>query len=119
MNEVKAQEFITNNPEGNFQYLADAETIALRERVRAQFENAPAAYQEDYEARCREALEILIDWANGSMSQLGKVAGYSTPTVMYWVKTGRVSKSGAVRIAEFPGVPLTKEQIRPDIKIWD
>lgn len=58
----------------------------------------------------------LIAWA-GSSSELARIAGVHPSTVTRWLEK-RISRSGAEKLAKFNGCPLTKEQIRPDIKVW-
>lgn len=76
-------------------------------------------YRKQYAEQQKKALDTLIDWANGSIAQLAGCAGYTVAGGMRWQKNGRVSVQGAKRLAEFPGCPLTREQMRPDIKIWE
>lgn len=64
------------------------------------------------------ALLVLLKWA-GSPAELARVAKVNRSTVSHWQSTGKVSKEGADAIGQFPGSPLTREQIREDIKVWE
>jgi hypothetical protein len=75
-------------------------------------------FAKQYRRQSHAALQRLVDWA-GSIGGLCKIAGVVPSTGTHWLSVGRVSKACAETIAAFEGCPLTKEQIRPDIKIWD
>jgi DNA-binding transcriptional regulator YdaS (Cro superfamily) len=63
------------------------------------------------------ALALLLLWA-GSPAELARVARVNRSTVTRWQSEGKVSKDGALAISQFTGCPLTREEIRPDIKVW-
>lgn len=63
------------------------------------------------------AVYLLIDWA-GTKAELARIAGVHRSTVNHWCSVGKVSRDAAEAISKFPGCPLTREQIRSDIKVW-
>lgn len=63
------------------------------------------------------ALQTLLKWA-GTPAELARIARVNRSTVTRWQSEGKVSKDGALAIGQFPGSPLTREQIRTDIKVW-
>jgi hypothetical protein len=75
-------------------------------------------YHKQYRRQSHDALLTLVDWA-GSIGGLCKIAGVVPSTGTRWLSIGKLSKGAAETVAQFEGCPLTKEQIRPDIKIWD
>lgn len=75
-------------------------------------------FQEQYSAEQAKAVQRLLDWAGGSVSQLAACACVTRKAVYKWIEQGRVSRAGAVRLAKFPGCPLSKEEMRPDILVW-
>lgn len=64
------------------------------------------------------ALTTLIQWA-GSAAELARVAKVHRSTVTRWLSEGKISRESAQTISNFPGCPLTREQIRADIKVWE
>jgi hypothetical protein len=70
-----------------------------------------------YRRQCHEALGRLIEWCV-TPAELARIAKVNRSTVTRWQSTGKVSREAASVISTFPGCPLTREQIRPDIKVW-
>ena len=70
-----------------------------------------------YGQQCHTALKTLLDWA-GSPSELSRIAGMNRNAARHWQSQGKISKEAADTISKFAGCPLTREQIRPDIKVW-
>lgn len=75
-------------------------------------------FRTQYKTAQKQALDLLLDWSNGSIAQLAACAGVTTAGGMRWVENGRISTRGAMALEKFPGCPLTKEAMRPDVKIW-
>ena len=76
------------------------------------------SFREKYYDEQNAAVRKLLDWSGGSVSQLAACAGVTRAAVYKWIDQGRVVRAGAIRLGGFPGCPLTKEQIRPDIRVW-
>lgn len=74
-------------------------------------------FQEKYSAAQGEAVDKLLDWA-GSVTQLAACAGVTRKAVYKWLEQRCISRAGAIALSKFPGCPLTKEQMRPDILVW-
>lgn len=72
----------------------------------------------EYKRRNYQALMRLLDWAV-TAAELARIAGVNRSTITHWKSTGKVSREAARTIANFPGCPLTREQIRADIKVWE
>ena len=62
------------------------------------------------------ALVRLLEYFDGIRAKCARECGVSRQTVHRWIKLGRVSAIGALRIHYNPGLPFTKEQLRPDIQ---
>lgn len=75
-------------------------------------------YRKQYGHLNYSALATLIRWA-GSAAELARVARVHRSTVTRWLSEGKISRESAQTIANFPGCPLTREQIRSDIKVWE
>lgn len=76
-------------------------------------------YKKLYARQKAQALEQLLSWCGDSPSQLARIAGVSVRAVQSWRSAGQISPEAATRIAAWPGCPLTRDQMRPDIRIWD
>lgn len=65
-----------------------------------------------------DALDELVA-AAGSDVHLGRMLGLSTMTVRGWVVRGRVSKRGAVLVAQHPifSKQFKAEDLRPDLHV--
>lgn len=65
-------------------------------------------------------IRALISQA-GSNKRLSELLGIHRDRVQYWLKTGKITKSGAIKIHNHPelGKIYTREFLRPDIKNWD
>lgn len=63
----------------------------------------------------RMALKKLLNFA-GSASHLSKMIGVSNQVIHAWSLRGRISKSGARKVAEHEtlGIAFTFEELRPD-----
>lgn len=72
----------------------------------------------EYKQRNYQALRRLLEWA-GTPAELARIAGVNRSTVTRWFSTGKISRDAALMISDFPDCPLTKEQIRADIKVWN
>lgn len=74
--------------------------------------------KEQWDQQQRKAIDTYIKWA-GDAATLGKLLGESTATVSNWVARGRMSARAACKAERIEGSPLTKEQVRPDVQLWD
>ena len=75
-------------------------------------------FRKQYKLMNHQALWALLAWA-GSAAELARIAGVNRSAVTHWKSTGKVSREAAQAISDFPGCPLTREQIRSDIKVWE
>lgn len=74
-------------------------------------------FKKQYKRQNYDALQTLLAWA-GSPAELARIASVHKSTVGYWSEQGKVSRDAATTIANFPGCPLKREEIRSDIKVW-
>ena len=72
----------------------------------------------EYRRKNYQALMCLLDWAV-TAAELARIAKVNRSAVTHWKSTGKVSREAAQTISNFPGCPLTREQIRSDIKVWE
>ena len=75
-------------------------------------------FRKQYKSMNHQALWTLLAWA-GSPAELARIAKVNRSAVTHWKSVGKVSREAASVIANFPGCPLTREQIRSDIKVWE
>lgn len=68
---------------------------------------------------CKDALNKLLDHFAGNKSQLAHACGVSRNCVSFWFSKGYVGRETALAIDADPSIPMTKEELRPDIKRWD
>lgn len=73
---------------------------------------------EDYKQTCRVALNQLLDYYGGNKTQMALAAGVTRNAVGFWFTRGRIGRSSAIKIHNDGLIPFTREQLRPDIKIW-
>lgn len=59
----------------------------------------------------------VIKWF-GSQKRLAESCGYSAPTVTHWIRRGKISKKGAVKVEALTDKHFTKEDMRPDVMDW-
>lgn len=78
----------------------------------------PDSILTDYKAQQEAAVRTLLAWSGNSATQLARAAKVSTRNVYVWIAQGRVSVKAAAYLHSVPGCPLTKEQMRPDIRVW-
>jgi len=71
-----------------------------------------------YQGQCLEALTKLLEYFNDNQAELARYTGASYSTVVAWKKRGYIGKSWAAKLDEDQRVPFTKEQLRPDVKVW-
>ena len=74
---------------------------------------------EDYGPLCHEAFLKLVDWFGGNKAQLARTIGVSRNVISKWTGKRRIGRLGAMLVDAHPDIPFTKEQLRPDIKMWD
>ena len=72
-----------------------------------------------YANDCKKGLEKLLAWAGGNKTQLAKVCGVTRNTVSFWFSKGYIGRDSAAVVGSNPNIPITKEELRPDIKHWD
>ena len=74
---------------------------------------------EDYKPACRKALNDLLAYFGGNKSQLAAAVGVTRNTVSFWFTRGQIGRSSAMTVHKSKSIPFTREQLRPDIKVWD
>ena len=57
----------------------------------------------------------VLQFVGGNKALLARLIGFNVNNISHWVKSGRCSPFGAVLIGECADIPLTKENVRPDI----
>jgi hypothetical protein len=70
-----------------------------------------------YDELRRKALDDLVAYYGGNKTQLALAFNVSRNAVSYWFTRGRIGRKSA-ELLDTMGIPFTKEQVRPDIKIW-
>ncbi len=61
----------------------------------------------------------LIDLINKiGIKEVCAITMATETTVRVWVHRGRVSRSAAECIGSYADVPQTREDMRPDVKVW-
>lgn len=73
---------------------------------------------EEYKTACRKALNELLAYFGGNKSQLAAATGVTRNTVSFWFTRGKIGRSTAMAVHDNPSIPFTREQLRPDIKVW-
>lgn len=71
-----------------------------------------------YDEARRKALEDLLAYYGDNKTQLALAFGVSRNAVSYWFTRGRLGRKSAAGIDSM-SIPFTREQMRPDIKIWE
>lgn len=71
-----------------------------------------------YLDQAREALEDLLQYYNGNKSQMALGLGVTRVVVHNWLRRGYVGKKCALEIDKRDDLPFTKENLRPDVKVW-
>ena len=72
----------------------------------------------EYLELTRPALERLLVLCGGNKTQLAAVCKVSRNAVSTWFNKGYVGRSAAMRIDADPTIPMTKEELRPDVRVW-
>lgn len=72
-----------------------------------------------YLDEAKQALEDLLQYYNGNKSQMALGLGVTRVAVHNWLRRGYIGKKIALEIDKRPDIPFSKENLRPDIKIWD
>jgi len=72
----------------------------------------------EYADRCRAALVKLSNYFNGNKSQIAAACGVSRNSVTYWFRKGYIGRGSAMLIDANPKIPMSKEELRPDIHVW-
>lgn len=76
-------------------------------------------YQELYKRQKRKALEYALMMFDGSQVKLARATNTNPTDITKWLRYGQLPRRVARLLGAMPSFPLTKEEIRPDIKIWD
>lgn len=71
-----------------------------------------------YAAQCEKALNELLDYFGGNKSQMAAACGVTRNCVSFWFSKKHIGRETALAIDMNPHIPFTKEQLRPDIKVW-
>ena len=71
-----------------------------------------------YAHPCKQALDKLLAYFNGNKSQMAAACGVSRNAVSFWFSKGYIGRTSAMTIDADPTVPMSKEELRPDIKYW-
>lgn len=61
----------------------------------------------------KEVTQKVFAYA-GSIAHLALMLGAQPATVASWAKNDRISIKGAISIGDNPGLPFTKEDVRPE-----
>lgn len=72
----------------------------------------------EYAEPCKQALTRLLQFFNGNKSQLAAACGVSRNCVSFWFAKGYIGKYSAMIIDMDPMIPMSKEELRPDIRVW-
>lgn len=72
-----------------------------------------------YKEQCTAALYKLLDHFAGNKAQLAASVGVSRNAVSFWFSKGLVGRESAMLIDKDKTIPMSKEELRPDIKAWD
>lgn len=67
----------------------------------------------------RQSLTNLLQFYNDNKSQAALGLGVTRVSIHNWVRRGYIGKKIALEIDKRDDLPFTKEQLRPDVKIWD
>ena len=70
-----------------------------------------------YDELRRKALDDLLSYYGDNKTQLALAFGVSRNAISYWFTRGRIGRRSA-ELLDSMDTPFTKEQLRPDIKIW-
>ncbi len=73
---------------------------------------------EAYRPAAKKALDELLIFFGGNKSQLAKACGVTRNTVSFWFAKQYLGRDSAMVIDGRSDIPFTKEQLRPDIKVW-
>lgn len=71
-----------------------------------------------YKAQCEQALNELLAYYGGNKSQMAAACGVTRNAVSFWFTKRYIGRDSAIVIDLNPNIPFTKEQLRPDIKVW-
>lgn len=71
-----------------------------------------------YLPQAKEALGVLLRHYGNNKSQFAADLGVTRVAVHNWVRRGFVGKRCALQVDKRSDLPVTKEMLRPDIKIW-
>lgn len=74
---------------------------------------------ENYLTEASETLADLLQYYNGNKSQMASGLGVSRVSVHNWLRRGYIGKKVALEIDQRSDLPFSKENLRPDIKVWD
>ena len=72
-----------------------------------------------YLSDARQSLTKLLQFYNDNKSQAALGLGVTRVSIHNWVRRGFIGKKIALEIDKRDDLPFTKEQLRPDVKIWD
>lgn len=72
-----------------------------------------------YLNNAQDALTGLLQFYNGNKSQMALGLGVTRVSIHNWLRRGYIGKKIAMVIDKRDDLPFTKEQLRPDVKIWD
>lgn len=75
-------------------------------------------YQEQYRLQQKASVEKLLSYFNGNKTAMARAIGLHPQNGPQWVRLGRVSREAARRFDADPAIPLTKEELRPDVLTW-
>lgn len=73
---------------------------------------------EDYKKACRLALTDLLAYYGGNKTQMAVATGVTRNAVSFWFTRGKIGRGTAMVVHKDPTIPFTREQLRPDIKVW-
>lgn len=76
-------------------------------------------FTSQYKRQKLEALELALKFFDSSPAKLARAVGSDRREVYKWRECQQLPKRAARALGAMPSFPLTKEEIRPDIKIWD
>lgn len=65
----------------------------------------------------RNQLDLLVTHANNSPAYLAKMLDEHPSTVQGWIRRGRISKKGAIKVEQnkYLSLHFTAKQLRPDM----
>lgn len=74
---------------------------------------------EIYQKQCRKKLDQLLAFFNNNKLQMATKLNVSRTLVFAACRQGYVGRRIALAVDLDPSIPMTKEDLRPDIKAWE